>query len=1326
MCSDNNQVFTDNDSKNISVICCPFSYLIIVCIGLLIRQRLRILIAFNHTSPQIDFNTSMELLHSLLRSRRPLLTGMAAFGLVALLTQLLAYQQYQIKLENEHKAIVHELNSVSDRLKSSLSQSLSATKTLAFVVEKYGVPSDFNTIAKDIVESNKYIDALELTHGGVITHVYPLEGNESVIGYDVLSDTLSSREANQAIERRELFFAGPLTLKQGGIAVIGRLPIFKDSIFQGFSVVLIKLSTLLNAAGVDTVTNNHFYYQLSKINPNTKIEEFFLPQTVQVHKEQSLSIEVPYATWKLYVSSNDHTAIASDSITLSVLGFILAIISGLFIRYWMKQPEKEVLKVYKAIDTSLSRISDSIVSLDKHWRYTFLNDAALATHPSGRKETLGKRIWDVHTELKGTPIWDKFHEAMETGKAVEVENYYPLYSSWFQVKVYPSSDGLTLFYRNITEQKEAETRIGEEKNLSNAIVNSLPGVFYLYDRQGKFLRWNKNFETISGYTTEEVATMHPLDFFDSTEQKLLEERISKVFSQGSADVKAQFVTKDGKKIPYYFNGHKVKFNNEDYLIGMGIDMSYMDDAAENLRVSESRYQALIQQATDAIFISNENRRYIDVNTSACKLLGYSKEELLTMSINDVVYSDENAEGIPYRFQLLKEGKTLRTENKLKRKDGSIVEVEINAKMMEDGRFVGMVRDITERKRAERILAESENRLRTILQTEPECIKLLNVMGEVEEMNPAGLAMIEAETLDVIRGRSVLKIIDKAYRESFTQLIRKVFQGGSGMLEFKITGLKGTSRWLETHAVPLRDADGKTMSLLGVTRDITERRKAQDKLRDERTLLRTLIDNLPDYIYVKDVTSRYLINNSANVKILGRSTEEETLGKSAIDFFGEESGQMFHIDDQFIFNTGQSIVDRDEIFTNYEGELQYLLTTKIPLKDSQRNIIGLVGISRNITKQKQIELDLLNTNYFLRLAQNVGKIGHWILEVGNPNKLTWSDETCRIFGITQDEFDGKPETYSSFVYSEDVNLVNSAIDALTNEYQSIDHRIILRDGTLKWIHVHGKTTRDDKDQITGYTGIIQDITHRKKIESDMRNLNTELEERVKLRTEQLHTANKEMEAFTYSVSHDLRSPLRIIDGYSQILIEDYDSKLDEPGQKILGIIKSSAKKMGQLIDDLLNFSRIGRVELRKVHVNMEYIVDEVIAELKFSGEAVPENVRILNLKPALCDASLVKLVWMNLLSNAFKYSSHVANPTIEVGMIEENGKVIYYVKDNGAGFDMHYYHKLFGVFQRLHSHSEFSGTGVGLAIVQRIIIRHGGYVRAESKLNEGATFLFNLG
>ena len=274
-------------------------------------------------------------------------------------------------------------------------------------------------------------------------------------------------------------------------------------------------------------------------------------------------------------------------------------------------------------------------------------------------------------------------------------------------------------------------------------------------------------------------------------------------------------------------------------------------------------------------------------------------------------------------------------------------------------------------------------------------------------------------------------------------------------------------------------------------------------------------------------------------------------------------------------------------------------------------------------------------------------------------------------------------------------------------KDLEFEFLRRNGTTFPVIVSSLLVFDSNGEFKGSRTTVSDNTERKKVE-----------DKVKL-------LNQELEAFTYSVSHDLRAPLRSITGYTQILKEDYSDKLDDEGRRVTQIIINNARRMGQLIDDLLDFSRLGRKELSHANVNMEAMVQDIVREQIALEPERQVNVKILPLRSSKGDNSMIRQVWINLVSNALKYSRNRKVTEIEIGSTDKDGQTCYYVRDNGAGFDMLYVDKLFGVFQRLHKINEFEGTGVGLALVKTIIKRHGGYVWAEGKVDVGATFYFSL-
>ncbi|MGB8053924.1 MAG: PAS domain S-box protein [Azonexus sp.] len=349
--------------------------------------------------------------------------------------------------------------------------------------------------------------------------------------------------------------------------------------------------------------------------------------------------------------------------------------------------------------------------------------------------------------------------------------------------------------------------------------------------------------------------------------------------------------------------------------------------------------------------------------------------------------------------------------------------------------------------------------------------------------------------------------------------------------------------------------------------------------------------------------------------------------------------------------------------------------------------------------------------------HVAPDGHW---------TRVNQRLCDILGYTTDEL--LQRTFQDITHPDDLEAdrdFERQMLAREISHYAMEKRYFRKDGSVVWTDLTVSLVWDAAGVPKYFIWVIEDISQRKAIQDELDDYREQLEKRVEERTVQLQAAYTDLESFSYSVSHDLRAPLRAIDGFSAILLEDYAPRLDDEGKRLFRVVGDNARKMGQLIDDILAFSRAGRIELLVTNLDMNALAHEVWQELEPQRAGRSVEFRLAALPTANADPAAIRQVLQNFLANALKFTRARESALIELGGHQDSGESIFYVRDNGAGFDMDYVNRLFGLFQRLHGMDEFEGTGVGLAIVKRFVAKHGGRVWAEGKLGEGATFWFTL-
>lgn len=874
-----------------------------------------------------------------------------------------------------------------------------------------------------------------------------------------------------------------------------------------------------------------------------------------------------------------------------------------------KQAELVLQESTRRVTNVLESITDAFVALDRQWRITYVNHETARLNGQKLEEIVGKTHWEQWPWSVGTKVEREYRRAITEQVAVHFEVFYEPLSIWLEIHAYPSEDGLSIYYRDITERKQAQETLEKKENELRLITNALPVLIAYINSEQRYCFHNKAYEEWFGDYGTQVNGKQVREVLGEAAYEATRPYIEAVLSGKQVTYETEIPYQDGG-IRYISATYIPQFDSlgqVEGFVGLVSDISDRKASEEALRRSEERFRRLFDSNLSGVAFWNLDGFITEANDAYLRLVGYTREEFTELgkiswkNLTPPEYQHVDERAIA---EVLATGVSNIYEKEYVQRDGKRVPIVLGIALLNDSQQEGVafLLDISDRKQ------------------------------------------VEAERAVLLSLEQIARAEAEAAREQVSNILESITDG---FLAF-------------------------------------------------------------------DREWRFTYVNREGARTLGRSPEE-LLGKN----FWEELPEVVNtrFDQMYRRVIAEQVpLELEDYYPPFDA---WFVVRAYPTETG-----GLSLYFRNISDRKHAEAALIESEERFRLMADTAPVLIWMSGLDKLyyyfNK-PWLNFTGRT--LEQEMGNGWIEG----VHPDDLQFLDTYVNAFDARQDfKMEYRLRRFDGEYRWLLEIGIPRFTPDGSFLGYIGSCIDISDRKEAEASIRQLNEKLEKRVQERTAQLEAANKELESFSYSVSHDLRAPLRHISGFVDLLLKRLGSTtLDETSLRYLKTIAQTTKQAGVLVDELLAFSRMGRTEMRYASINMDRLVREVQRDLEPEINNRAVTWQLENLPEVQGDPSMLRLVLQNLMANAIKYTQTRTHAEIEIGSTDNESEVVFFIRDNGVGFDMQYVHKLFGVFQRLHSQQEFEGTGIGLANVQRIIHRHGGRTWAEGAVEGGATFYFSL-
>lgn len=1043
--------------------------------------------------------------------------------------------------------------------------------------------------------------------------------------------------------------------------------------------------------------------------------------------------------------------------------FLKTFIKNFVIAYERKKHHEEFHNALAEKSTLLERIADGFFAVDPNWEVTYWNKSLEQMLQMPKEKIIGQNLWEVYSEARDTPFYKYYEKALKEKIIQRFEEYYEPLNKWFNISVFPTESGLSVYVKDDTERKQKESEIISNKEYTQSIINSIDGIVWEAEVSSlEFTFISHQIKRMLGFSAENFSKdLWIKSISDNDREKVLKIRNEKAQNREDHNIEYRISSSNGKVLWVHDSVSVIKENDKWFLRGIITDISERKRVELALEKSRLKNQNILDQSLDMICTIDIDHKFLEVSAACNNILGFSPEEMCNKNILDFVLKSDQENTLSTFNKVITGIELTDFQNKFVHKNGSVVHVSWSIKWNEKERIMYCVaRDSTKYYHAKKQLQLSEQRFKGMVQEGADLIAILSAEGKYIYASPNCKAILGTKSEDYI-GKIAFDFIHENDIEFILEAFEKLKNEKRVILPYyRFKDEQGDWRWLETTLTNLSD-DPSIGGIVANSRDVSERVLKRNLEDVEKEVLQLSVQyesslkNALDF-YLKRIEQIYPDFTCAIMRV----NDSQLLNWSSVslpdEFLNVINGLKV---DENEGSCGRCVAIKKEVIVEDISKSDYWDKYKdvakkfnlkscwsFPIKSAPGEVIATFSIyHRTIEKPSNNDLEFINKsvsllqmiierdNFQTELLVNNQKFelinkaindAIWEYDVDHE-KLYFGEGYSRLFGYNNSEKYIPFDEWSKNIHKDELDrVVKSLNDVIQDKNENFwfeEYRYLKKDQTYAYVLDKGFVVRDQNGKAIRMLGAMQDLSEIKKNEIRLKELNYSLEARSK----ELERSNKELEQFAFVASHDLQEPLRMVTGFLTQIQNKYKDQLDEKGEKYINFSIEGANKMKAIINDLMLYSRAGKFDKDLEVVELDKVMGDIQSLLRRKLNDLNATLDIEKMPVIKGYYGPIRQVFQNLISNSLKYSRNEVPPQIKVGYLEKKDEWEFFVQDNGIGIEEEYYDKIFVIFKRLHRYNEVAGTGMGLTVCKKIIENLGGKIWLESKYGEGSTFYFSI-